>query len=54
MLKYMETSKPWDDVKSYTYDIQINKVDEENNVKLEGAELFYWNSNKKNFASYIS
>lgn len=48
-----ETSKPWDDVKSYTYGIQINKVDEENNaVKLEGAEFVLLDSNKKELASY--
>lgn len=48
-----ETSKPWDDVKSYTYGVQINKVDDEDNaVKLEGAEFVLLDSNKNELAAY--
>lgn len=48
-----ETSKPWDDVKSYTYGVQINKVDKEDNaVKLEGAEFKLLDSNKNELAAY--
>lgn len=48
-----ETSKPWDDVKSYTYGVQINKVDDgDNAVKLEGAEFVLLDSNKEELASY--
>lgn len=48
-----ETSKPWDDVKSYTYGVQINKVDDgDNSVKLEGAEFVLLDSNKEELASY--
>lgn len=48
-----ETSKPWDVVKSYTYGVQINKVDDEDNaVKLEGAEFVLLDSNKNELAAY--
>lgn len=48
-----ETSKPWDDVKSYTYGVQINKVDEDDKaVKLEGAEFVLLDKDKNELASY--
>lgn len=48
-----ETSKPWDEVKSFTYGIQINKVDEENNkVKLEGAEFKLLDEKENEIAAY--
>lgn len=48
-----DTSKPWDEVKSFTYGVQINKVDENDNaVKLEGAEFVLLDENKKEIAAY--
>lgn len=47
------TSKPWDEVKSFTYGVQINKVDENNNtLKLEGAEFVLLDESKKEIAAY--
>lgn len=51
--KDWDTSKPWDEVKSFTYGVQINKVDEnDNTVKLEGAEFVLLDENKNEIAAY--
>ena len=48
-----DTSKPSDEVKSFTYGVQINKVDEnDNTVKLEGAEFVLLDENHQPIAAY--
>lgn len=48
-----DTSKPSDEVKSFTYGVQINKVDEnDNTVKLEGAEFVLLDENSQPIAAY--